>query len=563
MPRPPEPGRRQTVNTKAIERLRDDEQARQRAFTCRVFCCAGTACLSADGQDVWEALTDAVATHALGDRVDLVRTGCMGLCSRGPLVRVEQDNAEPCLYGTVSPMLARLIVTEHVIPALQRGGAEFELPEFLASQALPRDLAFFAGQERVVLDRIHRADPERINDALAHAAYVSLQRCLERTPQDLLADLARSGLRGRGGGGYPTGQKWANAARTEADLRYIICNGDEGDPGAYVDRSILEGDPHAVLEGMLIAGYAVGASRGFVYVRAEYELAVQRVRLAIEQAREHGLLGDAVLGSSFAFDCDVVAGAGAFVCGEETALIASIEGERGTPRPRPPYPSECGLWGCPTVINNVETLANVAQIMSRGPDWFRSIGTVDSPGTKVFSLAGRARLAGLLEVPLGTKIGTVVQTLGGGTKSGRPVHAVQIGGLSGGLVSSERLETCLSYEGMTELGAIVGSGGMIVIDDTDDLLDLARFFLRYAVEESCGRCAACRIGTHQLLGLTRKIQAQGAESADLALIHRVAEAMQASSLCGLGKAAPRSLVSFLRNWEQLVPRSEHADGEAQ
>jgi len=551
------------MNPRDLEQTRETQQERQAGFACRIFCCAGTACLSAEGQSVWDALHSAVATHALTDRVEVVRTGCMGLCSRGPLVRVACAHAAPCLYGAVSPMLARLIVTEHVMPALAATEGTFEPPDFLAAHALPADLAFFAAQKRVVLSRIDRADPESIDDAIAHGAYRALAQSLASTePAALIRQVRDSGLRGRGGGGYPTGTKWGNAARFEASRRFIICNGDEGDPGAYVDRSILEGDPHAVLEGMLLAGYAVGAGRGYLYIRAEYELAVQRVNRAIAQARERGLLGDNVLESGFAFDCSIIAGAGAFVCGEETALIASIEGERGTPRPRPPYPSEHGLWGCPTVINNVETLANIPRIIEQGADWFRSIGTPDSPGTKVFSLAGRTRLAGLLEVPLGTTLADVVETLGGGARSGRPILAVQIGGLSGGLVPAARMQAPLSYEGMSELGAIVGSGGMVVLDDTDDLLDLARFFLRYAVEESCGRCAACRIGTHQLLNLTRGIQRRGATPGDLALIARIAETMEAASLCGLGKAAPRSLMSVIRNWDSLIPRRDAETEEA-
>jgi len=545
--------------TPALKETREREQARQADFKCRVFCCAGTTCLSAEGKDVWEALSDSRTTHGLDERVDLVQTGCMGLCSRGPLVRVEITVQEPCLYGSVSPMLARLIITEHVARALSVGD-EFELPEFLASQALPQDLAFFTQQERVVLSRIHRADPERIEDALAHDAYKALSAALKKEPQALMAEIQESGLRGRGGGGYPTGQKWHNAARTDSECRFIICNGDEGDPGAYVDRSILEGDPHAVLEGMILSGYAVGACHGYVYVRAEYELAVRRVRCAIEQAREQGVLGDSVLGSSFAFDCQVITAAGAFVCGEETALIKSIEGQRGTPRPRPPYPSERGLWGCPTVISNVETLANVPRIAERGAAWYRSIGTADSPGTKVFSLAGRAKLAGLLEVPMGTSLRDVVETMGGGSKTGHPVCGVQIGGLSGGLIPSAQLDTTLSYEAMSELGSIVGSGGMIVLDETDDLLALARYFLQYAVEESCGRCAACRIGSHQLLGLATKMQNEGATDADLALINRLADTMQATSLCGLGKAAPRPLISFIRNWADRIPHQKPAEG---
>ncbi len=543
--------------TQKIDQIRKDERERQQRFACRVYCCAGTACVSAEGLGVWNALEEALDSHDLRGTVDLSRTGCMGLCSRGPLVRIETEGSQPSLYGTVTPMLARLLVAEHVLPAVQADGTAFEVPAFLASYLLPADLPFFAQQKRVALSRIDRADPERIADALAHGAYGTLQRCLsERTPDSVIDEILQSGLRGRGGGGYATGHKWRNAASTAADRRYIICNGDEGDPGAYVDRSILEGDPHTVLEGMMIAAFAIGATHGYFYIRAEYELAKRRVCEAIVQARNLGLLGPSVLGTGFCFDCEVFAGAGAFVCGEETALIASIEGERGTPRPRPPYPAERGLWGFPTVVNNVETLANVPHILANGPEWFRDIGTADSPGTKVFSLAGRARQAGLLEVPMGTDIKTVVDVLGAGTKSGRPVHAVQIGGLSGGLVPAERLTTPLSYEAMSELGAIVGSGGMVVLDDTDELLDLACYFLEFAVGESCGRCAACRIGTRQLLDLTRVIQREGATVRELSLIRRIGEAMQAASLCGLGKAAPRPLLSFLKNWRHLVPMRE-------
>ncbi len=534
-----------------IDRVRQQERERQASFACRVFCCAGTTCLTSEGGSVWEALSDAVASHSLGDKVDLVRTGCMGLCSRGPLVRVELEGNPPCVYENVSPMLARLILTEHLIPALELSGKPFPVPEFLALQTLPCDLSFFSGQRRVVLSRINRCDPERLEDALSQHAYEALAQAIEREPGEIIETIRASGLRGRGGGGYPTGLKWADAAQTPSSRRFVVCNCDEGDPGAYIDRSILEGDPHAVLEGMLLAGYAVGASEGYVYVRAEYELAVRRIRGAIDQAVRQGVLGDHVLGSGFAFNCSVVSGGGAFVCGEETALIASIEGKRGTPRPRPPYPSECGLWGHPTVINNVETLANIPIIVTRGAEWFRSIGTPESPGTKVFSLAGRARLAGLLEVPMGTLIGTVAETLGGGTKSGRPIKAVQLGGLSGGLLPANRLDTPLSYEALEELGAIVGSGGMIVLDETDDLVDLARYFLQYAVDESCGRCAPCRIGTRHLLDLTTQIQQRGATPADLVLIRRIAAAMQAASLCGLGKAAPRPLMSLLKDWDIL------------
>lgn len=542
-----------------VETIRAEECARRKAFEGRILCCAGTACLSAEGAEVHAALSEALATHALSDRLELIPTGCMGLCSEGPLVRVELRERPPILYCRVTPLLARLIVAEHAAPLLQGeavGGPD--LPRFLASHTLDIALPFFQRQQRVVLARMDQCDPERIEDAIAHEAYRGLLRCLaEKTPAEVIDLMTRSGLRGRGGGGYPAGAKWASAASTPADTRYVICNGDEGDPGAYMDRSVMEGDPHAVLEGMLIAAYAVGATEGYIYIRAEYELAVRRMCRAIEQARACGLLGQPIKGSDVQFDCRICLGAGAFVCGEETALIASIEGDRGTPRPRPPFPSERGLYGCPTVINNVETFANVPYIAREGAETYRRVGTPDSPGTKVFSLAGRARHAGLIEVAMGTSLADVVNVLGAGTRSGKPVQAVQIGGLSGGIVMHDALDVPLTYEAMSERGTIIGSGGMIILDEDDDLVALARYYLAYAAEESCGGCAACRIGSRQLLELVQQLAAGHQEVRPLML--RVAETMRTASLCGLGKAAARPLMAVL---ETLDRRADAApDGE--
>jgi NADH:ubiquinone oxidoreductase subunit F (NADH-binding)/(2Fe-2S) ferredoxin len=527
-----------------LAQTREAERERRKRYACRVFCCAGTSCQSAEGDAVMRALEDAVVAHGQQDFVEVLPTGCMGLCSEGPLVRVEMGDCEPVLYGKVNALLARLIVAEHILPALAGqfpcGGT---LPVFLSDHEISLELPFFKGQERVVLDRIDRSAPDRIEDAILNGAYAAWADCIESmTPDAVVEQLRLSGLRGRGGGGYPVAAKWQMVAEAQSDVRYVICNGDEGDPGAYMDRSVLEGDPHAVIEGMLIAAHAVRANRGYVYIRAEYELAVDRMRLAIDQARAKG-----VLGREGGFDCEVFCAAGAFVCGEETALIKSIEGQRGTPRPRPPFPSRRGLFGKPTVVNNVETLANVPRILAKGAEWFRTIGTDESSGTKVFSLAGRGRYTGLLEVPMGTPLRKVVEEIGGGTRTGRPVQAVQTGGLSGGIVPTASLDTPLTYEAMSDQGSIIGSGGMIVLDDADDLLGLALYYLEHAVEESCGRCAACRIGSTQLRDLARRVQEDPSDFEARRLIGRVAETMGAASLCGLGKATPRPLLSVLRH----------------
>ncbi len=408
-----------------------------------------------------------------------------------------------------------------------------------------------AKQVRVVLRNCGVIDPEEIDEYLARDGYAAVEKVLSSmSPEDVIEELKKSGLRGRGGGGFPTWMKWNFARNVQSDQKYIICNADEGDPGAYMDRSVLEGDPHSVIEGMIVGGYAIGASKGYFYIRAEYPLAIERVQRAIDQAYEYGLLGEDILGSGFSFDLEIRLGAGAFVCGEETALIASIEGKRGTPRPRPPYPSIKGLWDKPTVINNVETLANVPVILSRSGDWFSTIGTETSKGTKVFALTGKVRNSGLIEVPMGTTLREIVMKVGGGVVGGKRIKAVQTGGPSGGVIPENLLDTPVDYENLRRLGSIMGSGGMIVMNEEDCMVDIAKFYLKFCVDESCGKCAPCRIGGYQLLGLLEKITMGEGEEEDLEKISLICQAMQKASLCGLGQTAPNPVMSTMRYFRE-------------
>ncbi len=530
-----------------LEHRAEVEGERQAGLACRLFCCASTGCVASGGQAVLAALRDAAAAHGLAERIEVVPTGCMGLCARGPLVRVEVSSREPVLYQEVGALEARLIVAEHVRPVLDLPvDAEFSAPDFLRARQLDLTGAFFARQQKVVLANAGTVDPENLDHYLAAGGYRAAAAMLAAgDPEAVIEVIAASGLRGRGGAGFPTGTKWRNTRAAPGDEKCVICNGDEGDPGAYMDRSILEGDPHAVLEGMLIAGFAIGARTGWLYIRAEYGLAIRRVERAIRQARRAGLLGDDVLGSGFAFDCRVRLGAGAFVCGEETALIASVEGRRGTPRPRPPYPSTSGLWGRPTCVNNVETLANVPPILRRGADWFAGLGTGESPGTKVFALTGKVRNTGLIEVPMGLPLRAIVEEIGGGSATGRPLKAVQTGGPSGGLIPAGSFDAPVSYESLATLGSIMGSGGMIVLDVDDGMVDIAAFYLEFTVEESCGKCAPCRIGGRQMLDVLRRFQGGEAAEDDLRILRRLATAMQQASLCGLGQTAPNPVISAL------------------
>jgi NADH-quinone oxidoreductase subunit F/NADP-reducing hydrogenase subunit HndC len=497
---------------------------------------------------VADRFEDATARAGLEETVRVVRTGCHGLCERGPVVVVGDDGV---FYPSVTEDMATTIV-EH----LAQGGTLVD--DFLyrpsdSDEPIPRyaDIPFNATQRRIVLRNCGVIDPEDIDDALGRRAYEGLKRVLEELePDDLIEEMKASGLRGRGGAGFLTGQKWRFTRNAPGETKYVICNADEGDPGAFMDRSVIEGDPHAVLEGMAIAGYAIGAHDGYVYVRAEYPLAVKRLRLAIEQATERGYLGDDVMGSGFSFRVRVKEGAGAFVCGEETALMASIEGHRGMPRVRPPFPATSGLWGKPTCINNVETLANVGWIAAHGAGEYASIGTGDSKGTKVFALTGKVRYSGLVEVPMGMTVRHLVEDIGGGCGSGRACKAVQIGGPSGGCLPAELMDTPIEYEALAEVGAIVGSGGLVVVDDKTCMVDLARFFLSFTQDESCGKCVPCRIGTKRMLEIVTAITEGRGQEGDIAKLERLAHDVKRASLCGLGQTAPNPVLTTIQYFRE-------------
>ncbi len=503
----------------------------------RIRCCMAAGCLSADSQTVKQRLEAAVAEAGLADRVEVCGVGCMRLCSSGPLVQVDPDGA---LYGRVTAENAPAVVAA----LAEDGQAAGEAPE-LVDPAQP----FFAHQVPIVLENSGQIDPERIESYIAAGGYQALYHALhELTPAEVLDQIARSGLRGRGGAGYPTGLKWATVAKSESPdgRKFVVCNGDEGDPGAFMDRSVLESDPHRILEGMAIAAYAVGASQGYAYVRGEYPLAIRRLELAIRQARKLGLLGAQIFDTAFDFRVDIRIGAGAFVCGEETALIASIEGSRGTPRPRPPYPAERGLWGCPTLINNVETFANIAPIIRNGPEWFARIGTETSKGTKVFALAGSITNTGLIEVPMGISLKAIVEELGGGVPGGGAVKAVQTGGPSGGCIPAALFDTPVDYESLGKVGSIMGSGGMIVMDERTNMVEVARYFMEFCKDESCGKCVPCRVGTVEMHRLLTKIAAGAADESDLDQLRELCQLVRETSLCGLGQSAPNPVISTLR-----------------
>ena len=521
-------------------------------FDCNVYICHSTGCKSSGSDDIIDIVKSALADHDLEGQVRIVPTGCMGLCAQGPLMRVEIKGQKDVLYKRLEPLVARMIVTEHIAPALKlKEGEVFEIPEFLAQHVLSLDLPFFTKQEKVVLKDAGHLDPEDIQEYIAHGGYLALDKVLKTMkPEDVVQEIKKSGLRGRGGGGFSTGMKWEIAAKTPTvDEKFIICNGDEGDPGAYMDRSILEGNPHAVIEGMMIAAYAIGATEGWFYVRAEYPLAVERLEKAIKACKKTRLLGNNIMGTDFCFNIDIRLGAGAFVCGEETALIHSIEGKRGTPRPRPPYPTDKGLWGKPSCVNNVETLGNIPTIILKGADWFASFGTETSKGTKVFALTGQVEHSGLIEVPMGTTIREIVEEIGGGVPNGKQLKAVQTGGPSGGVIPLEYMDLPVCYEELKKVGSIMGSGGMIVMDETANMVNIANFYLDFTVDESCGKCAPCRIGGKQMLLLLEKINKGKGTKQDIADLKRIATAMQKASLCGLGQTAPNPVLSTLKFYE--------------
>jgi bidirectional [NiFe] hydrogenase diaphorase subunit len=461
--------------------------------------------------------------------------GCMGLCSAGPLVTVETGDQ---MFAAVTPANA-----PEIIRSMDTGGD----PVAGGLHPCPTNVPFFQRQKKIVLENSGKIDPERIEDYIAHDGYFALVTAItEMTPLEVIDQVKGSGLRGRGGAGYPTGLKWSTVAKTGEQEKYVICNADEGDPGAFMDRAVLESDPHRVLEGMAIAAYAVGTQRGYIYVRAEYPLAVKNLKTAIKQAERLGLLGNSICGTRFSFHVDIRLGAGAFVCGEETALIASIEGKRGTPRPRPPFPAESGLWGCPTLINNVETFANIAPIVRHGADWFAAIGTEKSKGTKVFALAGRVENTGLIEVPMGITLREIIHQIGGGIPDGKKYKAVQTGGPSGGCIPAEHLDSPVDYESLARIGSIMGSGGMIVMDETSCMVDVAKYFMEFCMSESCGKCIPCRAGTQQMHGILEKITAGEATPADVALLEELCDLVRNTSLCGLGQSAPNPVVTTLK-----------------
>ncbi len=508
----------------------EKQRRSQKGICLRV--CVAAGCLSSNAQAVKQSLDDAVAAAGLTDSVAVVGVGCLGLCSGGPLVAVIPENI---LYEKVTPADAPSIVA-----ALTGRGVA------TASQADFRH-PFFTRQVPIVLENSGKIDPEQIEDYVAANGYQPLYHALrELKPAEVVDTVTKSGLRGRGGAGYPTGLKWGLVAKVKSERKFIVCNADEGDPGAFMDRSVLESDPHRVLEGMAIAAYAVGATQGFVYVRGEYPLAISRLQTAIRQARKLGLLGSQIFESPFDFRIDLRIGAGAFVCGEETALMGSIEGKRGTPRPRPPYPAEHGLWGFPTLINNVETFANIPAIIRNGADWFAKIGTEKSKGTKVFALAGKIKNTGLIEVPMGTPLRTIIEEMGGGVPDGGVVKAVQTGGPSGGCIPAEALDTPVDYESLASLGSIMGSGGMIVMDQQNNMVDVAHFFMEFCMDESCGKCVPCRAGTAQIHHLLSKVRDGRAAVEDLNTLDRLCTMVKQTSLCGLGQSAPNPVLSTLR-----------------
>ena len=515
----------------------------------QVLICGGTGCTSSGSVAIQKEFEEQINLNGLSEEVKIVQTGCFGLCALGPVVIVYPDGT---FYSRVTAEDVKEIVSEHLLKGrpverlvyTDTGDAE----ETIENVSL-NDTAFYRSQKRVALRNCGVINPENIDEYIAMDGYQALGKVLtEMTPDDVIKEILASGLRGRGGGGFPTGKKWELARNLvpDADQKYVACNADEGDPGAFMDRSVLEGDPHALIEAMAIAGYAIGANQGFVYVRAEYPIAVRRLEIAIKQAREYGLLGKDIFGTGFDFDMEIRLGAGAFVCGEETALMTSIEGKRGEPRPRPPFPAAKGLFGKPTVLNNVETYANIPQIILKGADWFASMGTERSKGTKVFALGGKIKNTGLVEVPMGTTLRQIIEEIGGGIPNGKKFKAAQTGGPSGGCIPAHLIDTPIDYDNLIEIGSMMGSGGLIVMDEDSCMVDIAKFFLEFTVDESCGKCTPCRIGTKRLLEMLDNITKGKATLEDLDRMEELCYYIKKNALCGLGQTAPNPVLSTLR-----------------
>jgi bidirectional [NiFe] hydrogenase diaphorase subunit len=523
-----------------LEALARQEQARLETFRCRLLVCYSTPCISSGAEGVRMALEEAVKSRNLDAEIDLTCTGCVGPCSRGPLVTVQIRGQEDFVYEQVTPEIAVQILTKHAL-----GG------EVIKDNVLPKDLPFFAKQLKVVLANSACIDPERLESYIGAGGYRALFKVLEEmTPEQVVEEIKTSGLRGRGGGGFPTGLKWNLVRKAEGEKKYVVANGDEGDPGAYMDRTLMESDPFLVLEGMAIAAYAVGADQGYIYVRAEYPLAAERLRKAIRAAEKAEILGNRIFGSNFNFRIDIRFGAGAFVCGEETALLTSVMGRRGQPYPRPPFPANSGLWGCPTLINNVETFGNIAPIIARGGDWYAGIGTEKSKGTKIFALAGEISNTGLIEVPMGITLREVVFDIGGGIPKGAGFKAAQTGGPSGGCIPATYLDTPIDYENLAALGSIMGSGGLVIMNDRSCMVDVARFFMDFCRDESCGKCIPCRVGTTQMLRILERICSGSALMEDLDKLQELGRMVQDTSLCGLGFTSPNPILSTLRYFRE-------------
>lgn len=537
-----------------LSELRTEYLAKLSSFGRRIFVCVGPGCILSGGNEVYEAFREGLKARGLDaefddapagpSSVNAVKTGCHGFCDIGPLVRIEPGGVTYChvkpadVYEIIERTILRGDLVERLLYVDPATG------EPIAHEC---EIPFYKRQIKIALSGCGRQNAEDLREYIAGGGYSALAKCLtSMAPKQVIDIVTESGLRGRGGGGFPTGKKWGFAAVQQSDVKYMICNGDEGDPGAFMDRAVMEGDPHRVIEGLAIAGYAIGANHGYIYVRAEYPIAILRLRRAIDQAEQAGLLGDGILGTDFDFHLKIKEGAGAFVCGEETALMASIEGKRGMPRPRPPFPAVSGLFGKPTIINNVETLANVAEIINRGAAWFKGMGTPTSTGTKTFALTGQVNNTGLIEVPMGITLREVVFDIGGGIKNGRKFKAVQIGGPSGGCLTEEHLDLPLDYDSLQKAGAMMGSGGMVVVDETTCMVEMARFFMNFTQNESCGKCVPCREGTRRMLELLTKVTSDRAKPEDLETLEDIAMVVKDSSLCNLGKTAPNPVLTTFK-----------------
>ncbi|OQC39017.1 MAG: NADP-reducing hydrogenase subunit HndC [Bacteroidetes bacterium ADurb.Bin037] len=515
-------------------------------YKMQLLVCGGTGCRASASAKIVEKLNESLKAHGLDEDAQVVTTGCFGFCEKGPIVKVIPDNT---FYTEVQPEDAEEIVAEHILKGRKVGRLLYENPETQEHVSDSKHMGFYQKQMRIALKNCGVIDPENIDEYIARDGYSALAQVIsDLTPQQAIDLLKQSGLRGRGGAGFPTGLKWEITSKFTSDQKYVVCNADEGDPGAFMDRSILEGDPNAVIEAMAICGYCIGANKGLIYIRAEYPLAIRRLRIAIQQARDYGLLGDNILGTDFSFDMELRYGAGAFVCGEETALIASMEGNRGEPRVKPPFPAEDGYLHKPTVVNNVETFANVPVIFLKGPEWFSSIGTEKSKGTKVFALAGKINNVGLIEVPMGITLREIIYEIGGGIKNGKKFKAVQTGGPSGGCLTEKHLDTPIDFDSLVAAGSMMGSGGMIVMDEDDCMVSIAKFYLEFIVEESCGKCTPCRVGNKRMLEILEKICKGKGSMEDLDHLRNFANVIKDTALCGLGQTSPNPVLSTLDNF---------------